>query len=285
MTERRGTDQERSRPATEMPDIEDPDGAGVGDVDTIQIREDIEETRVEMGATLGELGDRLDPSRVMEQAKENVRDATIGRVEQAVEDVGESARGTTDMLINTIKDNPLPSALAGAGLFMLWRNRAKSGSGQRYEGGGRIYDERYGTRYFEDSAIHSGPGNPIRDAGSNVAGTVTDAAGNVASSIGDAAGTAGQKAGQAIEQGRQTAGQLGSQLDRYMRANPLAMGAIAYGIGAVVGALVPESEPEREILGKPAEQVGTAVRDTVNEVMDKVEERADTAERELSTSS
>ena len=282
MTERStAAGSDRPRAAT-SPDLTDPDGSGEADVETVEIREDIEETRVEMGATLGELGDRLDPSRVMQQAKENVREATIGRVEQVVEDAGETARGTSDMVINTIKDNPIPSALAATGLFMLWRNRAKtSGAGDRHADRRGIYDDRYGTRYFEEPRSDSSPGDMVRQAGSNAAGTVTDAAGNVASSIGDVAGTAGQKAGEVVEQGRQTAGQLGSQLDRYMRASPLAMGAIAYGVGAVVGALVPETEPERQILSKPAEQVSTAVRDTVSEAMDKVDERAEEAQREL----
>ena len=68
---------------------------------TAEIRAEIEEARVEMGGTLNELGDRLEPSHLMQQAKENVRDATIGRVE-------ETARGTTDMVMETIKRNPDP---------------------------------------------------------------------------------------------------------------------------------------------------------------------------------
>ena len=282
MTERPTAAGSDLRRAATSPDLTDADGSRNGDADTVEIREDIEETRVEMGATLGELGDRLDPSRVMQEAKENVREATIGRVEQVVEDAGETARGTSDMVINTIKDNPIPSALAATGLFMLWRNRAKtSGAGDRHADRRGIYDDRYGTRYFEDPRSDRSPGDTVRQVGSNAAGTVSDAAGNVASSIGDVAGTAGQKAGEVVEQGRQTAGQLGSQLDRYMHASPLAMGAIAYGVGAVVGALVPETEPERQILSKPAEQVSTAVRDTVDEAMDKVDERAEEAQREL----
>ena len=47
-----------------------------------EIRADIEDTRQEMGGTLNELGDRLEPGHLVQQVKENVREATIGRVEE-----------------------------------------------------------------------------------------------------------------------------------------------------------------------------------------------------------
>ena len=72
----------------------------------LEIRTEIEETRIEMGGTLSELGDRLEPGHLMSQAKDNVRDATIGRVE-------ETAKGMSDMVMETIKQNPIPAALAG----------------------------------------------------------------------------------------------------------------------------------------------------------------------------
>ena len=75
-----------------------------------EIRADIEETRLEMGGTLNELGDRLEPAHLVQQAKENVREATIGRVE-------ETAKGISDMVMETIKRNPIPAALPAP----VWR--------------------------------------------------------------------------------------------------------------------------------------------------------------------
>ena len=57
-----------------------------------EMRADIDGARREMGTTLSELGDRLEPGNLVDQAKENLRDATIGRVE-------ESVRGTSDMVL------------------------------------------------------------------------------------------------------------------------------------------------------------------------------------------
>ena len=99
------------------------DGADAGSLtdeeraEAIEIRADIEETREEMGGTLQELGDRLEPGHLVQQAKDNVRDATIGRVE-------ETAKGVSDVVLETIKNNPIPAAMAGAGLALLWMNRS-----------------------------------------------------------------------------------------------------------------------------------------------------------------
>ncbi|MCA1569920.1 MAG: DUF3618 domain-containing protein [Chloroflexi bacterium] len=101
-------------------------------VEVAEIRADIEETRLEMGDTLNELGGRLEPSHLVEQAKENVREATIGRVE-------ETAKGISDMVMDTIKRNPIPAAMAGAGLALLWKNRSQGSNDQ--------YKTAYGTEY------------------------------------------------------------------------------------------------------------------------------------------
>ena len=207
----------------------------------VEIRAEIEETRLEMGGTLNELGDRLEPSRLVDQAKENVREATIGRVE-------ETAKGVSDMVMQTIKSNPIPAAIAGAGLALLWVNR--SGSKQSNDGYGAAYRSN-GYRPEQESG------------GLNI------------SRVGDVASGVGQNVGEKV-------GQVGFKLDSFMKASPLAMGAIAVGAGAVIGALVPETPQERQVLGDASRQFGTTVRDSVGQVTQKAEESLDKAEANLS---
>ena len=213
------------------------------------IRADIETTRVEMGGTLNELGDRLDPGRLMSQAKENVKDATIGRVE-------ETARGMSEMVMETVRRNPVPAALAGIGLLMLWRNRSEAGQSSS------------GTRLTEK----------VGGAASSVGENVSTAAGNVGQTVGDAASEVAYR-------GREAVDTVGSQLDQFMQAGPLAVAAVAAGAGALVGALVPSTPVEREKLAEPAQKVAGSVRDNVSTVMDKVEEQADQVQERVTTSS
>jgi hypothetical protein len=230
------------------------------EIEVAEIRAEIDETRVEMSGTLNELGDRLDPGNLVNQAKENVRDATIGRVE-------ETARGMSDMVIDTIKQNPIPAAIAGAGLALLWMNRSGGGNGGSDARRRLATDrcDRYGYGYGTARAGgHSGESQEVAPQASEKAGEIRD-------NVGQAAGQVGENVGQAV-------GQVRGQLDRFMQASPLAMGAIALGAGAVVGALVPETRREREMLGDASREVSRAVADTVDKATQQAEESLDEAE-------
>ena len=226
-----------------------------------EIRAEIAQTRINMGGTLNELGDRLEPGNLVNQAKENVYDATVGRVE-------ETAKGMSEMVIETIKRNPIPAAIAGAGLAMLWANRTNGSQGQQVPG----YNQS-GYRYVTGSE-QGGPdlGAKARDAAS----TVGDAASTVGQNVSGAVGTVAEGAGQAV-------GEVGFRLDRFMQASPLAMAAIAAGAGAAVGAILPETKQEQQVLGDVSRQIGTTVRDTVDEATDKAEETLDRTEEKLTS--
>ena len=234
----------------------------IAEGEIVEIRAEIEDTRLEMGDTLNELGSRLEPGRLVHEAKENVREATIGRVE-------ETAKGVSDMVMQTIKRNPIPAAMAGAGLALLWVNKDKGGQG----GSSQSYYR--GNGYRSDQ---NGGGLDISRVG--------DVASGVGQNVGQAVGQVGENAsqvtGEVIQRGRQTVEEVGWRLDRFMQASPLAMGAIALGAGAVIGAIVPETPQEQNVLGDASRQVGTAVRDTVGQVTDKAEETLDKAESQLS---
>ena len=61
-------------------------------------------------------------------AKDAAWDATVGRAEDAVSSAGETAKGMSSLVIDTIKQNPIPAALAGLSLFWLYKNRVAPGS-------------------------------------------------------------------------------------------------------------------------------------------------------------
>ena len=227
--------------------------------DVAEIRADIEGTRVEMGGTLNELGERLEPGHLVQQAKENVREATIGRVE-------ETAKGVSEMVMDTIRRNPIPAALAGAGLAMLWVNRS-----QGPQGGRSSYGTGYGYRSRPDSMYEANGGHDIASGARDAASTVGDAAATVGQNVTGAVGSVAEGAGQ-------TAEQVGWRLESFMQANPLAMGAIAAGAGAVVGSILPPTPHEREVLGDASRQVTSAVRETVEQATAKAEETLDDVE-------
>src|SRR3954452_17157711 len=119
-------DQVRTGATDEHPIMTDPPGSmGGNDGDEQQvseIREGIEQTRADLSETIDALQERLSPSRLKEQvreqvaeqyeqAKQTVREATIGKVENMVERVSDKMYQTRGTIVETVKANPVPSAL------------------------------------------------------------------------------------------------------------------------------------------------------------------------------
>lgn len=75
-------------------------------------RAQIELTRAEMTETVDALQDRLDPQRLKERAKVQARD---------------TVRSTGSEIFETVKQNPVPAAIAGGllGLLLLRRLRSR----------------------------------------------------------------------------------------------------------------------------------------------------------------
>lgn len=224
--------------------------------EAIEIRAEIEDTREEMGGTLQELGDRLEPGHLMQQAKDNVRDATIGRVE-------ETAKGMSDMVIETIKNNPIPAALAGTGLALLWMNRSNGTDKYRSQ----TYRGYYGSQDI---------GDKVGDVAGSVADTVGGAVGSVKGTAEEAAGTVAHGASQAV-------GEVGLRLDRFMQASPLAVGTIAVGAGVLAGTIIPETEQEQQLLGDASRKIADTVSEKVDDVATKAEDTLNEAEEKVIT--
>jgi gas vesicle protein len=109
--------------------------------DTAEIRAGIEETRAEMSGTIDAIQERLNPQHLKEQVKEQVReqfeevkatvrDATIGKAEHMVRNVGDTLDEARYGLMETIRQNPIPAAMVGIGLSWLFMNQ-RSGTGRR----------------------------------------------------------------------------------------------------------------------------------------------------------
>jgi hypothetical protein len=93
-------------------------------VTTDEIRSQIEQTRAKMSETIDAIQNRLSPRRLMTDAKEKVKDATIGRVKDLINRSGEFGNdGRTsfgaERAIQVVKSNPMPTALLGAAVAVL----------------------------------------------------------------------------------------------------------------------------------------------------------------------
>ena len=93
-----------------------------------RIENEIGRAREDVGRTVAEIGARLKPAHLMEQAKQSLKDATVGGTRAVAHSAGELASGvagrTRDAALDArdqVRSHPLAAALVGVGIGgALW---------------------------------------------------------------------------------------------------------------------------------------------------------------------
>jgi Protein of unknown function (DUF3618) len=255
------------------------------------LESDIEGTRMEMTGTIEAIGEKLRPENVLEQAKENVRDATIGRVEGMMDRANESVRQATGIapangggIVGAIRGNPLPAALAAVGIGWLWLKR-NDGASRTYRQGAY---ERYGygpgtdayVARYDGSTRAPGAADQLGERAGELAQGVRETAGNVADQVGQTAGQVGEQvssvASEVPYRVQETARTAQQRLGDILQTNPLAAGAVVLAGGAIAGLMLPTTQRERELMGETrdrlVEQAGQAVEKTAQRVQEAAQE-------------
>jgi ElaB/YqjD/DUF883 family membrane-anchored ribosome-binding protein len=269
-------------------------GAGVeADPDEIRVEQltvEIEATRDDLTDTVEAIGQKLEPSNLAREATETARQATIGKVEQMTTGLQETWRdvrtGNAAGIVETIKSNPLPSALVGIGLGMLFMNRGAeanrdwsvSNGARRDAGSDRSGGYGYGSGYAT-SGPNAGGGigstiGDVRDQAGETIGRATDRAGQtidragqtidrMTSTVGDAASALPQQVGHIVDQ-------QGGQVRRLIDDSPLAAGIVALATGAVIGMLIPTTQVERQAIGQQRDDLIGQAQGAIDETLDSV---------------
>lgn len=245
-----------------------------------QIVADIESTRSRMSGTIDEIGHRLNPQVIADQARHQIREATVGRVERAVNDAGYTAQQTGNTIIGTIRENPVPAALAALGIgWLAMRMRdQQSGNGKdsrsrRYQGwddrGWYAGEPRYARTGLGDES--GGGGQGVGEQARQAAEDITDQARQTAEDMRRQAERAWQDVGY---QAQGQAAHMQRQFDRTLQQNPLALGALAVGVGAAVALAIPETQQEREALGQHRDRLVSEVERAASEALGEAERSA-----------
>jgi len=296
-------------------------GPTEGETDeTEAIRVEIEQTRVEMGGTLDAIQDRLNPETLKDQAKDvvdeaaeqakeiittavreageqarevvreattqakvAVHDATIGKAEEAVGGATRTVKGMGSSMLETIKQNPVPAALAAIGIgWLVMKGRGDASGAQQpaqrrslapeaylygedYEATGAAYGQEAYTLTRRpdaaggargDGAGQSGPGQIVGQAGEAIGGAVSQAGG----AVGGAVSQAGEAVGGAVDQAKGIAGEVATQAQeaagRMAGAVQDRTGRVTSGLGDQTGRMLEESPL---MLGGLALAAGTVV--------------------------
>ncbi len=255
--------------------------AGETEVDEIEVtRVEIEQTRADMSETVDAIQERLSPENLKDQAKERVREATVGR-----------ARETGSGIMETIRENPVPAALTGIGLgWLLMSGRNQRSTQVHYRSGPYAYDNmpRYEDDYpprYEERGASGSSGQALERAQDRVGETTSRAqerAGELASRTqdraGELAGRTRDRADRLGDRAQHLTRRAGGRLQRMLQENPLTMGALAVGAGTAIGLAVPETRKEHEVMGEARDNLVDKAQDKAQEAQQKVQSVAEEAQ-------
>jgi uncharacterized protein DUF3618 len=102
-----------------------PDAQPTAAATTAEIREQIDQTRAEMGQTIDAIQARLSPGRLVSDAKDSVKEATVGRVRRLATathaTLGNGSRASlgAKRVVDAVKANPMPFAMVGVAAMAL----------------------------------------------------------------------------------------------------------------------------------------------------------------------
>lgn len=276
-----------------------------------QAREVLAEARVTAREVLDEA--KVTAREAVEDATTNakaaVRGATIGKVETMIRSANDTTNAARHGLVETIKANPIPAALAGLGLGWLFINsRSAAARGTTHS---RTYEATY--REQRPYAVQTPPqyatqqghtGSAVgraQTAAGNLAGQAGDLAGQVGGAVGGAAGQVGETAGNIVGQVGETASNLASgtveaagniaeqaqyqamrledSLQSALRTNPLAVGAVTLALGTAIGLALPQTQRENQLMGEARDTLLERAQDFAQETVEKVQNVATEAQQ------
>jgi ElaB/YqjD/DUF883 family membrane-anchored ribosome-binding protein len=237
-------------------------------------RAEIERTRADMSETVDAIQDRLSPENLKEQAKDRVREATVGRAQEAGSGIME-----------TIRANPLPAALTGIGFGWLFMSARRSSSSAQARYRGRAYAYDYPPAYGDRATSTPSAGQALgraRDKVGETASQAQDQAEQVASQAQDKAGQVASQAQDRVsrlsDQARYQAQRASGGFQRMLQENPLTVGALAVGVGAAVGLAVPQTSQEHEVMGEARDTFVEKAQEKAEEAQQKVQQVAQEAQ-------
>lgn len=188
-----------------------------------EIEKDIHRTTERMGQGLEAIGDKFRPERIKQRAKAAV-----------------SQKGAN--LFRTAKENPVPTAIIALGLTLLFKARSKE---RERENGGN------GDGY----ASGRWSGQTLDETEHGFKEKTQELAGNAKDKVQEVAGRAGEKVQNAAGQVAERAKRTGNKLQQFFESNPVIAGAGVVVLGAAIGALIPETQKERQIMGHARDQI------------------------------
>lgn len=245
--------------------------SGTGRRSPDEIRGEIERTRSEMHETVDALERRLTPGEIFDEVWQRVR--------------GSGGGGAGEI----VRDHPVPLALMGLGLGWLAVEKATGRSDPETRHTRTTEVAGYGTAGAYESTTVGAEFNAedegkldrikqkassVKDKASHLGDRASDAKDRVAGVASSAGHRVSETASHTADRVRGTARRAQYGLERMSSEQPLALGAITFGIGLAAGLMAPTTDWEDEHVGPISDRVKDSARETARDAKDVAREVA-----------
>jgi hypothetical protein len=206
-------------------------------------RADIRRTRAELSQTIDALQERLDPEVLKERVSSAVREQTIGRGEQIMNDVQEQARVAGNGFVDAVRRNPVPAliALGGVGWYYLRSGRSDGHMDRTMTRPGGI-----GRDGSSMAGSVGGMGTELRERVTGTTDEVTERVSEIGGRLGDRVSGMADDTMESIRGVGTIVRQRTEAVDRdWIQERPLAVSAAALGFGLMIGLMAPPTRRER----------------------------------------
>lgn len=223
-----------------------------------QIRRDLEGARSELHDTVDALEYRLSPGQIVDEVWGRMRG-------------GSSDHGTVRAFGDVVRRHPAPAALIGLGL--AWIAAERRGGGETAE---RMREnaERIGSAGMQKvkSGVKSGASSAVdaaKEKAHQVADEVRDRASGAAENVKERLSETRTRASHAKEHAGERLrgdGTNGWSARSSFERQPLAAGALSFGLGLAAGLMAPATEREDRLMGSTADAVKDEARHATKDV-------------------
>lgn len=208
------------------------------------IERGIDRDRSHFSETLSALEKKLSPGQLVDQALHYAK---------------RNGGDFSDNLVKSVANNPIPTILTGVG--MAWMALNQNSSPSESHAPGRSNGAGWSEKMTQ-----------AKDKAKGYEGQFSDSAHQAGDKAYDMANEARHSAQELGTRGKQQWQRTSQQAVHFFEENPLAIGAAAVAIGALIGAALPLTSREKELLGHKGEEMVHDVQATAESAKDTATE-------------
>lgn len=234
------------------------------------IERDIRDARAEVSATLDAIQSKLTPGQLMDQALQYARSSLPA-------DFGRN-------LNEAVRNNPVPVALVGIGLawMMMSGRQGSAAQSSTSNGGSSSRSMGVGEMPGSDEDIYSGDSGSGSGSDSSRAGSGSTAnqramASGARASIASTTASARARVSDMSHRSREQLGRARAGMSQVIDEQPVVVGALGVALGALLGAALPPTRREDELMGRTRDELisraGSTARDAGRQAADRLQQK------------